>query len=252
MTLLQAILIGLVGWLTSMYAPTGLVGSNSFGKPLAAGMLIGIILGDVTTGIILGAAIQALYIGVVAPGGTLPADVNYASFISIPLAMAAGAGPEYALTLAVPLSMLGAAATYAVVTLNLYFVHQQDAMIAQGKLSLAEKMPLLGQINNFIFRFFPIMLINYLGSGFAAKLLAIIPAQVTDILKIFAGMLPLIGFMLLLKMIVKRRFELVFFVFGFLVVAAAEMQIIPVVVIAAVLAYLDFKYSGDRKEGSAI
>ena len=125
-------------------------------------------------------------------------------------------------------------------------------MIAQGKLSLAEKMPLLGQINNFIFRFFPIMLINYLGSGFAAKLLAIIPAQVTDILKIFAGMLPLIGFMLLLKMIVKRRFELVFFVFGFVLVAAAEMQIIPVVVIAAVLAYLDFKYSGDRKEGSAI
>ncbi len=251
MTLLQAFLIGVIGWLVSMYAPTTFIGSNIFGRPLLAGMIIGIILGDVTTGIILGAAIQALYIGIVAPGGTLPADVNYASFISIPLAMVAGVGTEYTLTMAVALSMLGAAATYATVTINLYFVHRQDKLISEGKLAAATKMPVVGQLSNFAFRFIPIFAINYFGADLMTKLLAIIPEQVTAILQIFAGMLPLVGFIMLLKMIVKKNFDLVFFALGFILVVAMRLQMIPIVIIACVMAYVDFKYgkTDEKEEG---
>ena len=40
-------------------------------------------------------------------GGAMPADVNFAAWIGIPLAMVSGAGTEFALALAVPLSTLG-------------------------------------------------------------------------------------------------------------------------------------------------
>lgn len=106
MSFLQALLLALFGWMGSIYSPVligGLAGWYTIGRPLVSGMIIGIILGDVQTGIIMGAAIQMLYIGLVTPGGTMPADVNFAAWIGIPLAMVAGAGKEYALALAVPL-----------------------------------------------------------------------------------------------------------------------------------------------------
>ena len=107
MSLFQALLLALFGWMSSIYSPVlmgGLGGWYTLGRPLVSGMVIGAIMGDIQTGIIMGAAIQMLYIGLVTPGGAMPADVNFASWIGIPLAMAAGAGQEFALALAVPLS----------------------------------------------------------------------------------------------------------------------------------------------------
>lgn len=94
MTVFQALLLALFGWMSSIYSPVligGLLGWYTIGRPLVSGAIIGFIMGDVTTGVIMGAAIQMLYIGLVTPGGSMPADVNYASWIGIPLAMAASA-----------------------------------------------------------------------------------------------------------------------------------------------------------------
>lgn len=166
MNLFQALLLGLLGWMSSIYSPVligGLAGWYTLGRPLISGFVIGIILGDVTQGIILGAAIQALYIGLVTPGGSMPADVNFAAWIGIPLAMVANVGTEYALTLAVPLSFLGVAVTYTVIALNIGFVHRQDALIEKGNLREAALVPVYGQITNFLFRFVPIFVIDYFG-----------------------------------------------------------------------------------------
>lgn len=245
MSIIQALLLGLLGWMSSIYSPVllgGLAGWYTLGRPLISGMVIGIILGDVSTGIILGAAVQALYIGLVTPGGSMPSDVNYAAWIGIPLAMVASAGKEYALALAVPLSMLGVAAVYSTVAINLYFVHKQDKLIEDGKLNEAARIPIIGQVTNFAFRFMPIFLINYLGADVVSQIVAVIPAWFTNILQIFASLLPLVGFMLLLKMIVKSHFDLIFFTFGFILVAVGKLPMIPIVIVAALLAYIDFKY----------
>lgn len=245
MNLFQALLLGLLGWMSSIYSPVligGLAGWYTLGRPLISGFVIGIILGDVTQGIILGAAIQALYIGLVTPGGSTPADVNFAAWIGIPLAMVANVGTEYALTLAVPLSFLGVAVTYTVIALNIGFVHRQDALIEKGNLREAALVPVYGQITNFLFRFVPIFVIDYFGQGLLEKLVAVIPEWFTNILVIFANMLPLIGFMMLLRMIVKDKFDLIIFTFGFFLTAVAGLPMVPIVIVAAMLALIDFKY----------
>ena len=61
-------------------------------------------------------------------------------------------------------------------------------------------------------------------------------------------MLPLVGFMLLLKMIAKSHFDLIFFTFGFILVAVGNLPMIPIVIVAALLAYIDFKYGKDKEE----
>lgn len=247
MTFLQAFLIALFGWMGSIYSPVligGLAGWYTIGRPLVAGMIIGIILGDVTTGVLLGAAIQMLYIGLVTPGGAMPADVNFAAWIGIPLAMVSGGGQEYALALAVPLSSLGVLAVYGVCAINLYFVHRQDALVEAGKLDQASMVPVWGQISNFCLRFFPILLINYFGADLMTTIVNAMPQQVNDILQIFANMLPLVGFMLLMRMICKSDVELILFTLGFALVSALGLGMISIVIIALVIAYLDYRGQG--------
>lgn len=86
----QAALFGLFACLASMPGLGGTVlGNYTLGRPLAAGLIVGLIMGDVQTGIYLGAAIQVVYIALVTPGGTVSADVRAISYIGIPLSMVA-------------------------------------------------------------------------------------------------------------------------------------------------------------------
>ncbi len=249
MSIFQALLLALFGWMSSIYSPVlmgGLGGWYTLGRPLVSGMVIGIILGDVQTGIIMGAAIQMLYIGLVTPGGAMPADVNFASWIGIPLAMVSGAGTEFALALAVPLSTLGVFAVYGLCAINLFFVHKQDAYVEKGEFDKAARIPIVGQITNIVLRFFPILIINYFGADLVTKLVEIMPVWLTDILQIFANMLPLVGFMLLMRTLVKKDLDLIYFVLGFVLVSVANLGMIPIVIAALVIAYL--KYQTTEKE----
>lgn len=77
-SIFQAILLGLLYYLTNNGTPwvTGL-GSVSIRQPIVCGAITGLILGDVTQGVIIGATINTLYLGFINAGGTLPADARY-------------------------------------------------------------------------------------------------------------------------------------------------------------------------------
>jgi len=215
-------------------------GWYTLGRPMIAGLVIGVILGDLTTGIILGCAVQTLYIGLVTPGGSMPADVNYAAWIGIPLAMLSGADVSVAVALSVPLSFLGVLAVLFTVTFNGIFVHKQDKLIEEGKLEQAIAIPVVGQITNFIVRFVPIFVCNYLGAQFVPTMVEKIPIEVLGILAGFGQILPLIGFAILLKYVYKRPFDLIYYLCGFVLVATLNLPIVPILVFACLLAYINY------------
>ena len=66
---LQAALLGFFACLASMPGMGGsAIGNYTLGRPLVGGLICGLILGDVRTGILVGAAMQLLYIALVTPG----------------------------------------------------------------------------------------------------------------------------------------------------------------------------------------
>lgn len=78
----QAALFGLFACLASLPGMGGTtIGNYTLGRPLVAGLIVGIIMGDMQTGILVGAAIQVVYIALVTPGGTVSADVRAVSYI---------------------------------------------------------------------------------------------------------------------------------------------------------------------------
>ena len=245
-SLWQALLIGLIGYASSIYAPWlfgGLGGWYTTGRPFIAGLIIGVILHDVKAGILMGAAIQALYIGLVTPGGSMPADVNFAAYIGIPLAIVSKLPASEAVALSVPLSFFGVGMVYLTVTINCLFVHWQDTLIKEGRLKRAIDVPVIGQITNFVVRFFPIFLISYFGSPYVAKLASIMPKTLETMLVAFGSILPAVGFGLILSFILKQNFELMYFIIGFLLVAVLKVSIVPVLLVGLFFAFLDIRYT---------
>ena len=76
-------------------------------QPIVLAVPIGLIMGDLPNAMIIGASLQMIYLGAIAPGGTLPSDEALAACIAIPLALEANLEPGIAVTLAVPIGLLG-------------------------------------------------------------------------------------------------------------------------------------------------
>ena len=245
MTFVQALLIGLLGycsakWAIPLWGDMG--GWWTCGRPLVAGMLIGIILGNVSQGIILGCAVNALYLGSITVGGVAANDINFAAYIGIPLAMVSGATVEEALTLAALLGALGVFMWNFVKIINVYWIRVMEKQIAADNLDNAARVPLYANIFLFICRFFPIFLACLLGPEIMQGVMNAIPPQLSAIIGIFGGMLPLIGFAIILKTCVKQYYELLYFVFGFILFTSFQVSIIAIFVVALVFACIDFKY----------
>ena len=86
----QATLFGIFACLASLPGMGGtVVGNYTLGRPLVGGLICGLIMGDVATGIIAGAAIQIVYIALITPGGAVAADVRAISYIGVPLSIIA-------------------------------------------------------------------------------------------------------------------------------------------------------------------
>lgn len=86
--IIEATLIGILCYLGALSSPRllGLTGGwYLITRPLISGMLVGIILGDIKTGIMIGVAVQAVYIAMVTPGGSMPADLNFVAYPAIAL-----------------------------------------------------------------------------------------------------------------------------------------------------------------------
>jgi len=86
LSIIQCVILALFSMSTSVI---GALGTSyawyTLSRPLVASMIVGLVMGDVTTAIIVGSAIQVVYIALVTPGGTVSADLDAVCWIGIPL-----------------------------------------------------------------------------------------------------------------------------------------------------------------------
>ena len=61
-------------------------------RPIVVAPLIGLALGDFTTGVIMGASLEATFMGISAIGGAVAADATTGSIIAVAYAIVAGGG----------------------------------------------------------------------------------------------------------------------------------------------------------------
>lgn len=255
--LIKALLIAAVaylGWLPTPWFGGVPIGWYTLGRPLIAGTIVGAILGDIQTGMIVGATINAFYIGAITPGGAMAADMNMAGYVGTALAIMAKVKPEVAVAMAVPIGLVGTFGWQAFSTLSVFWVHRADKHAEELNLR-GLTWDLMGgpQILNFLLRFVPVFLVVYFGAPIAEQMAALIPEWLTHILTVIGTMLPAVGFAVLIKMMYRRNIVmLAYFAIGFVLVAVAKVPMVAVAMLGLALAGLHwfFRSSAYSKEVS--
>lgn len=101
--LIPAILVSIVALLAAM--DEQLFGASMMARPLFTGPIIGLIMGDLQTGVIIGATLESMFMGSIMVGSAVPPEVYASSILSIAIAIQTGAGAGTAVALALPLSI---------------------------------------------------------------------------------------------------------------------------------------------------
>lgn len=249
--LLSALLTGIFCYLGAIETPWlfGITGGfYILGRPLVAGLLVGLAFGDVTAGVLCGVAVQGVFIANLSTGGATNSEITYASYGGIGLAMATGGNPAIAVTLAILIGQ----------TFGLIFYNSRMAAYSFWNTKAqkaAEELDYNGitfnhvigpQITTFLLRAVPVFLAIYYGQPLVDGLLNTIPEVVTHIISVLGGVLPALGIAMLMNIVIKESSHFIFFFAGFVLMAFAGLSMIALVFIAALVAYVVYLASERR------
>ncbi|MGT2712781.1 PTS mannose/fructose/sorbose/N-acetylgalactosamine transporter subunit IIC [Streptococcus oriscaviae] len=252
---LQAALLGLFACLSSMPGLGGTsIGNYTLGRPLVGGLVCGLILGDVATGVICGVAMQLVYIALVTPGGTVSADVRAVSYIGIPLAMVAihsqglSADSVDAANLAKSMGTLvgtvGTVLFYGTATMNLIWQHIGWKAIEKGNFRKIYAVDFgLPWISHIIFSFIPTVIMCKLGADAVTALKELLPMDGIPMKTLFTvgSLLPCVGIAILLKQIVEKATDFIPFFVGFTLAASLGLNLVSCAVISLIFAVLFYE-----------
>ncbi len=160
-----ALLLGLVGVFCIL--DSRILGRMNFERPLITCTIVGALLGDLQTGLTLGASIELMSLGIVNIGAAAPPDMNMAAIICAAFAILTDASAETALALAIPIAVLGQMLGVLMRTILSNLTHVADHAIAEGKFRKAWSMHIVwGTVLYSLMYFIPIFLSVYFLLGF--------------------------------------------------------------------------------------
>ena len=251
-SLIQAFLIGVVYYLGFVGTPWFLLlgGISIIQKPLVAGVLVGIILGNPVQGAIIGAAVQMPFIAYIFAGGAQPNDPGLAGTLGVALALAAGLDPESAVAISVPIALIGTIINVVRMTLDVTFVHMIDAAAAQGNMKKAVFLHIVPpQILCFVLCVVPVTLGCYYGVEAVSSIINIMQGRPLYTLQVIGGILPALGIAMNLRTL-DRPGTLIWFISGFVLSAYLGLSAMPIAILGFAVAffYVQLEMKGESSK----
>lgn len=216
MDIALAILCGLL-----YFAGTNRVGytlASALGSGVFIGFVLGLYFGDVTKGLSIGASIQLVYLGIIMTGGNVPADAALAAVIAIPIALKTGIDTDAAVALAVPFGVLVVFLDQIRRTTNSIWVRMGDNYALMGDRKGIFKCAFLyPELMTILLRFVPVFVLTLFGTDAVSSLLKVLPGWVITGFSVAGGILPAMGFAIIIVTIGKPKLLPYFFI-GFFAV----------------------------------
>ncbi|MDK2844649.1 MAG: mannose system component [Enterococcus sp.] len=191
---------------------------SSAGSPVFAGLISGLIMGDMKTGLIIGGGLQLVVLGVGTFGGASRIDATSRAVLATAFSVAQGIDPEIAIsTIAVPVAALLVYTDILGRFSTTFFAHRIDAAVERFDYKGIERNYLLGAIPWALSRALPVFLALAFGSGLVETLVNFVNdvKWLADGLTLAARMLPGLGFAILLHYLpIKRNLHYLALGFG--------------------------------------
>lgn len=211
-----------------------------FSKPVQAGFVTGLIMGDVTLGLAVGATLQLMILGVGTYGGASIPDFMTGAIIGTAFGVISGKGLEFAIGLAVPIGLFLVQLDVLARFTNTYFQHKADKYAEKGDTKGIERMNLLGILPWGLSRAIPVFIALIFGSEIVDGLVKVFPQWLMGGLRVAGGILPALGIAILLRYLpVKKYFA--YIIIGFVLASYLKISMVGVALVGLALAFLVFQ-----------
>lgn len=215
-------------------------------RPLLIATVVGLIMGDLPTGLLIGATLEVMWMGIGNVGAYSAPDMITGTAIGTALGISSG-GVATAVALAVPTSLLAQQLLVlyksGIIALNPI----ANKMALEGDFDKLFRINYLPMVIVFLIRAVPTFLAVYLGAGIIDQVVAALPDVIMSGLNIAGKIIPAVGIGLLMQMMLKKGELWVFLICGFALAVYMNLSILAITLISLPLAILYDKASQEPK-----
>lgn len=237
---IMAVIVGIDFWLEGLF----------IFRPIIVSTLTGIILGDVQLGLITGGITELAFAGLTPAGGTQPPNPVLAGVMSTVLAYITGVEAGGAMALALPFSFLMQYVILFCYSTFSFFMKGADQAAAEADTKKITRINLTCTLIIAALYAIIVFLCAYAAQDAMKAFVEMLPDWLTHGFEIAGGILPAVGFAMLLKVMLKAEF-VPFLLIGFVMASFLNFSnLLPVAIVGLALAL--FVYTIDSRNKAAV
>lgn len=235
MTTMEIILVTLVAAVCGMGS---VLDERQTHRPLIACTLVGWVLGDLQTGVIVGGTLEMLALGWMNVGAAMAPDAALASVIAAILVIKGGQDKGTAIAIAIPVAAAGQVLTIFVRTLTIFLQHKADKFAEQANFRGIELCHFTGLALQALRVAIPTFFVALVaGTDSVTEALNAIPEVVTRGLQIAGGFIVVVGYAMVINMM-RAEALMPFFFIGFVVASFSNYNLVGLGFLGACLAMI--------------
>ena len=229
--IVQAVLVGLIGALGCLDYQ---LGTLYMFRPIVMCPLVGLALGDLQTGLAVGASLELLFMGSISIGADVPPNETIGGVLACAFAISLGEGTEAAIALAMPIAVLSLAIGNLLQPIWPFFVDKADSFAKKGNLkgiyAVHWGIGLWGCVEYFLLCGGAFLL----GVDAIQGILDWIPSFILDGFGVAANLLPAMGFAMLGRLVITKKL-VPFYFLGFLLCSYMGVPVLGVAILAIII-----------------
>lgn len=208
----------------------------NYGRLVFCGLVAGLIMGNVTEGLMIGGTMELMSLGIAGFGGASIPNYVLGSIIGIAFASVSGGGMEAGLAVGIPVAALGVQLDLFAKMMGSFFLHKAQGTTDKMNLKAMYLWLLAGMIPRVLFVVLVVFFALTIGSSIIIQLLALMPKWLSLGLIVAGGLLPAVGFAILLKYLPLSKY-FIYAILGFLLSSYFGLPIIGVALFGFIIAF---------------
>ena len=242
--LFKAILLFLVAFVGYMHSYCG---STMHNRPLIIGSLVGAVLGDIKTGVIIGGLLELVFLGAVPIGASNPPDMTSGTVIATAFTILFGATKGVAIIIAMPIAALIALFdNFQMMSLLTKVAHKCDEAAKCGDERKIEKIAVVASVGNKVVLALLVAIIFYFSSPLVEIFINWIPKWISHAIDLVASIVPVLGIASLTRMVISKD-NWGYLGLGFLLSAYLNISTLLVALIGVIIVVILFHKESNKK-----
>ncbi len=239
---IMAIIVGVDFWLEGFF----------IFRPIIVSTLTGLILGDIQLGLITGGITELAFAGLTPAGGTQPPNPVLAGVMSTVIAYTTMTEATAAMALALPFSFLMQYIILFCYSTFSFFMKGADQAAEEADTARIVKINMICTAIIALLYGLVVFLCTFVAQDAMKAFVEVLPAWLTHGFEVAGGILPAVGFAMLLKVMLKAEF-IPYLLIGFVIACFLDFSnLLPIAVVGVAMALFVYNMEKSIKTGRAV